>query len=168
MFVEYNCLNVMNKPITDENERNINKKITPDYENWNLTLGLIVILENVSKMKEVGRVLPWVFFKNTIYHVYQEYYNHLNELHFYPNSKVSPQLIVHFAWRVPHPLYASKILAKKSGWTKNTRISSFAEVLPEQADESPKLCSAVEYFWNRLVNLYETELINKTRTSKTS
>ncbi len=41
-------------------------------ENWNLTVSLIVILENVSKSQESGRVLPWPHFKNMIYDFYKD------------------------------------------------------------------------------------------------
>ena len=68
---------MVNKSDTSENEKNLNKKINPEHENWSLTLGLIIILENIAKMKESGRVLPWGFFKNTLYQIYFEYYNHL-------------------------------------------------------------------------------------------
>ena len=52
VFKEYNCLNLVNKKDLGENEDYLNRKIASDSENWSLTLGLLVVLENIAKMKE--------------------------------------------------------------------------------------------------------------------
>ncbi len=89
---------MISKSDLTESEKTLNKKLQGDSENWNLTLGLIVILENVAKMKEWGRVLPWSSFKNAIYQVYSEYNLYLAELQQYPNSNVNFQVTSLFLW----------------------------------------------------------------------
>ena len=41
-------------------------------DNWNLSITLIVFLENVTRQNESGRVLPWAYFKKLIFEVYKE------------------------------------------------------------------------------------------------
>lgn len=49
-------------------------------ENWNLTIPLIVFLENIAKTTDNGRVLPWSHFKNLVYDFYKDYIDNLWEI----------------------------------------------------------------------------------------
>ena len=44
-------------------------------ENWNLPVSIIVFLENISRQKENGRVLPWLYFKKIIFEIYEDRLN---------------------------------------------------------------------------------------------
>ena len=41
-------------------------------DNWNLPLGMIIFMENVTQQNEKGKVLPWQHFKKMVYDIYQE------------------------------------------------------------------------------------------------
>ncbi|KAL4466811.1 hypothetical protein ABPG74_010408 [Tetrahymena malaccensis] len=41
-------------------------------DNWNLTINLIVFIENVTKKNENGRVIPWLHFKNLVFEIYED------------------------------------------------------------------------------------------------
>lgn len=41
-------------------------------DNWNLPVTMVVLLENVARSNETGRVIPWVHFRKMIFDIYMD------------------------------------------------------------------------------------------------